>query len=109
MQPSLEIPRGARQPCQGSLPVVSILALFLVLLLGGCQRGQGCINSVQCGEGLVCFHYKGGSADENYCAKPCETSADCDSGESCKCPDSEPTRMRCLSDDGDYIAACNRW
>ena len=108
MQPSLEIPRSARQPCHGSLPAVSILALFLVLLLGGCQLGQGCMNSVQCGEGLVCFHYKGGAADENYCARPCETSDDCDSGENCKCPDS-PTGQRCQDDEGNSIRACGRW
>ncbi len=109
MKPSREIPSSARQPCQGSLPAVFILALFLAPLLGGCERGAGCMNSIQCAEGLVCLHYKGGSADENYCAKPCDTTRDCDTGETCLCPDSEPTRTRCLDDKGNHIGVCGRW
>jgi hypothetical protein len=85
-------------------PVLAVLAL----LLGGCSAGQSCINSFQCGEGLVCMHWRNGPEAEGpgTCAKPCAIEQDrCDTGEACMCPDS-PLKARCFDDAGERIAIC---
>jgi hypothetical protein len=107
MKSHQEIMPPMRHTCLGALFSARALALS-VLLLGGCMSDGECSRTSDCGAGLVCVHWDGGSEQSTFCAKQCGLEQDtCDTGEACGCPGS-PSKQRCFDDKGERIGVCGR-